>query len=134
MKLPGRVGRRLQPLLAQRFVRFLLVGVLNTAFGYTCFALLHWAGLGDSLALFLATVAGVLFNFRTIGPLVFGSSDPRLLWRFVGVYAVIYTANVGALHLLEFLGVSALAGQAILALPVAAASFVLNRRFVFVHG
>jgi putative flippase GtrA len=44
-------------------LRFLLVGVLNTAFGYLLFALLLALGLKVPLALLLATVGGVLFNF-----------------------------------------------------------------------
>jgi putative flippase GtrA len=133
MKASG-IGSRLQPLARSRFARFLAVGLLNTAFGYACFAALLWAGLHYTLALLLATVAGVLFNFKTIGALVFGSSNARLLWRFVLVYALIYTANVTSLALLQRAGLHALAAQAALLLPLAVASFLLNRRFVFVHG
>jgi len=128
----GRPG--LAALARNRFVRFLLVGVLNTAFGYACFAALLWTGLHYSLALALATVAGVLFNFRTIGGLVFGSTDARLLARFVLVYLVVYTGNVAGLALLQAAGLNAFAGQAVLVLPAAIASFLLNRRFVFAHG
>ena len=132
MTAAGRPG--LAALARNRFVRFLLVGVLNTAFGYACFAALLWTGLHYSLALALATVAGVLFNFRTIGGLVFGSTDARLLARFVLVYLVVYTGNVAGLALLQAAGLNAFAGQAVLVLPAAIASFLLNRRFVFAHG
>jgi putative flippase GtrA len=128
------LAQRLRGLARIRFVRFLAVGVLNTVFGYACFAALLWLGLHYSLALLLATVAGVLFNFRTIGGLVFGSSDRRLLARFVAVYALVYTANVAALTLLQAAGLDAFVAQALLLLPVAVASFLLHRRFVFVHG
>lgn len=124
----------LPALVRSRFIRFLLVGVLNTAFGYACFALLLWAGLHYTLALLLATVVGVLFNFKTIGSLVFGSSDGSLIWRFIAVYVLIYTANVAALALLQALGLPALVAQSVLVLPVAGASFLLSRRFVFRHG
>lgn len=52
---------------------FLLVGVMNAAFGYGCFAAFLYLGLHYSLALLLATILGVLFNFKSIGALVFGS-------------------------------------------------------------
>ena len=57
-----------------KFVRFLLVGVLNTLFGYFSFATLIIIGLDYKLAALLATIIGVLFNFQTTGRLVFGLS------------------------------------------------------------
>lgn len=132
--MKDRPSGGLPPLLRSPFVRFLLVGVLNTAFGYACFAVLLWTGLHYTLALLLATVVGVLFNFKTIGSLVFGSSDPALIWRFAAVYVLIYTLNVAALALLQWLGFAPLVAQSVLILPVAGASFLLSRRFVFRHG
>ena len=57
-----------------RFVRFLLVDVINTLFGYFSFATLIIIGLDYKLAALLATIQGVLFNFQTTGRLVFGLS------------------------------------------------------------
>jgi putative flippase GtrA len=128
------LSAQFQTLARHRFLRFLVVGGMNTAFGYACFAALVWAGLHYTLALLLATIAGVLFNFKTTGALVFGSSDTRLLWRFIAVYAVVYTANLAALALLQAAGIHALTAQALLVLPIAVASYLLNRHFVFPHG
>ena len=50
-----------------QFVKFLLVGALNTAFGYGIYALLIWFGLRPFLAVGLATVLAVLFNFQSTG-------------------------------------------------------------------
>jgi putative flippase GtrA len=58
--------------LATSFVRFLAVGVLNTAFGYAFFALLVWAGLWYPAAAAASTIGGIVFNFNTTGRLVFG--------------------------------------------------------------
>jgi putative flippase GtrA len=130
----GGLHGPLHTLARNRFARFLVVGLLNTAFGYACFAGLLWAGLHYTVALLLATVAGVLFNFKTIGRLVFGSSGSGLLWRFIAVYAVIYTANVAALALLQSAGLGPFLAQSLLLLPVAVASFLLNRKFVFANA
>lgn len=113
------------------FRRFLAVGVLNSLFGYGCFAFLIFLGLHYSLALLLATVAGVLFNFKTTGYLVFRSSDNRLIFRFAATYAIVYIANVSILKSLLLVGVDLYYGGAILILPMAALSFILNKRFVF---
>lgn len=116
---------------SRQFVRFLLVGVLNTAFGYGVFAAFILMGLHYALAAALGTVLGVLFNFQTIGRLVFESRDRSLLLRFAGVYAVTYVVNVGALRALEATRIHVLAVQAVLVLPMAALAFALHRRFVF---
>jgi putative flippase GtrA len=117
---------------ARQFAAFLAVGVLNTAFGYGCYALLVWTGLHYGLAALMSTVLGVLFNFRTTGPLVFRSRDNRLLGRFVGVYVFTYAANLVGLWALQKAGLDAYWSGAALLLPMALLSFALQRRFVFV--
>lgn len=117
-----------------RFLKFLAVGVLNTLFGYSLYALLVFLGLEVSLAILLGTIVGVLFNFKTTGTLVFGSRDNRRIFRFVGVYAVLYGINVAGVKILMAFGLgSYLAGAAMLA-PMAVLAFVLNRKLVFVEG
>ncbi len=116
---------------AAQFVRFVLVGLLNTAFGYGVFALLILLGIPYPIATLLSTAAGVLFNFKSYGTLVFGSHDNRLLLRFVAVYAVIYAVNLIPLRWAERNGISLLVTGAAVALPMALLSFLLNRRFVF---
>lgn len=129
------VTARLRALRAEqgagRFLLFLLVGVLNTAFGYGCFALLVWLGVHYSAAALISTVLDVLFNFRTIGRLVFRSRENRLLWRFVGVYGVVYVGNLLGLRLGLLVGLDPYLSGAILLLPLALSSYYLQSRFVF---
>jgi putative flippase GtrA len=116
---------------SRQFVRFLVVGVLNTAVGYGLFAFFVILGLHYGIAAALSTVLGVLFNFHTIGRLVFESRDRSLLLRFAAVYATTYVLNVGALRALEATRQPVLVVQAGLAFPMAAVAFALHRRFVF---
>ncbi len=118
-------------LLENRFVRFLLVGVVNTIFGYSAFALFSFIGLKYPIALALATIAGILFNFKTIGVIVFRSKDNSLIYKFFLVYSVTYVINVFALKWLGSYNLNHYVGQAILAFPVAIISFILNQAFVF---
>ncbi len=124
--------RRLSVLLARGgFPRFALVGVLNTLVGYAIFcAALQATGHAASAAA-ASTALGVIFNFRSIGWLVFGSSDLRLLGRFVLLYVLLFSLNVGALRLAQGLGVGPALAQAALIAPLACLSFLLNRSFVF---
>ena len=113
-------------------VRFGLVGLLNTAFGYGVYALFILAGFWPGAALTLGMAAGVAFNFQTMRRLVFRSQGRAV--RFVLAYALILVANWLLLRLLLHAGLSELGGQAALALPMAALSFWLQRRYVFVAG
>jgi putative flippase GtrA len=115
----------------RRFVRFLLVGGLNTAVGYSIFAALILLGAESVVALAGATILGLLFNFFSTGRIVFGSGDPSLLPRFLIVYGVQFLINWAALHSLERAGLAPLAAQLLLIIPLALLSFILMRRFVF---
>ena len=114
------------------FVKFLFVGALNTLFGYSMYALFIFLGLHYSLAVFCSTVLGILFNFKTIGVIVFKNSDNRLIFKFFGVYALIYVLNVSGLTLLKTLGSGNMyINGLILVIPLALLSFLLNKKFVF---
>jgi putative flippase GtrA len=115
----------------RRFFVFLLVGGLNTAVGYGLFAAFIFLGADTSLALAAATILGVLFNFKSIGRLVFESGNVRLLPRFVGIYAVQFGINLAALKALESTGASPLLAQLLILPPLAVASFIMMRHFVF---
>ena len=112
--------------------KFIFVGILNTIFGYSLFALFIYLGLYYPLAVLLSTILGVLFNFKTIGRLVFNSSDNGSIFRFILVYAIIYLLNIFFLWLLKKLGSENMYinGFALL-IPLAAVSFLLNKFFVF---
>jgi putative flippase GtrA len=93
------------------------------------FALLIGWGALPGIALIVAAVAGIAFNFQTSRRLVFRSPGDAV--RFVGVYAVILAVNWSALFALRRFGLPDLESQAFLTLPIAALSFLGQRRFVF---
>jgi putative flippase GtrA len=118
--------------LERKFFIFLLVGLLNTLFGYSIFALLVFLGLHYALAVLIATCLGILFNFKTTGALVFGSRDNSLIGRFVAVYAVLCLANIALLKMMLEIGLGAYAGGAVVVFPLAVVGYLLNLKFVFV--
>lgn len=117
--------------LSLEFLRFLAVGLLNTAFGYGCYALLLLAGAHYAVALMIATVLGVLFNFKTTGRLVFRSSDNRLLGRFVAAYVGLYLLNVAGVHALGSLNANAFVAGAIMLPVMALVAYPVNKFLVF---
>ena len=112
-------------------LRYFIIGGINTVFGYSLFALLTWSGLHYSLAMLCATVAGILFNFKTYGRFVFGSSDSRLIWRFIAVYVILYGLNVGCVSILLIYIKNVYMANAITLVFIASLGFVLNRSFVY---
>ncbi|MBO4263564.1 MAG: GtrA family protein [Bacteroidales bacterium] len=115
-----------------KFLRFLLVGCLNTAFGLGVYYLLIWLGLSYVWATLIAYILGVLFNFLTTGTLVFENRDNRLLLRFVCCYVATYCLNIAANRGLQhvFDGNTYFSGTG--ATVVAAlASFFLLKTFVY---
>ena len=114
------------------FVKFLLVGILNTVFGYSIFGIFIYLNIHYTIAVLLSTVLGVLFNFKTIGKLVFKSHDNRLIFRFVFVYFIVYILNISGLWFFKSLGYGNMyINGLILIVPLALVSFLLNKKFVF---
>ena len=118
-------------LIKLQFMRFILVGIVNALFGYGCFAMFLYMGLHFTLASFLATVCGVIFNFKSTGTIVFGSHDNSLIFRFFGSYSIIYLINIAGLEVFYQIGVTPYIGGAILILPVSILAFILNKKLVF---
>lgn len=113
------------------FIRFLLVGGLNTLFGYSVYGLLLFLGLNYMLAVLLSTVLGVFFNFKTIGCFVFRNNSWHLIVRFIIIYGVIYLLNLSILAFFNSIQFNLFIAQALAILPMAILSFVLNKKFVF---
>lgn len=113
------------------FIRFLLVGIINTIFGYLIFSLFIYLGFHFSIAIIFSTLAGILFNFKTIGIIVFKSRENRLIFKFFLVYLIIYVINLIGLKALGFYSPNRYMDQAILAPFLAVVSYLLNKKFVF---
>ena len=113
------------------FLRFLVVGGINTVFGYGVFALFILLGLHYVLAVLLGQICGILFNFKTTGTIVFKNRNNRLILRFFGVYVITYFSIVGLLKLFDMAGVTPLVAGAIIVLPMGVVSFLLMRKLVF---
>ena len=85
--------------LDSQFIRFVLVGILNTIFGYSVYCLMIWIGLSYWWATLIANVLGVMFNFKTTGVLVFKNHNNWLFFRFALCYVLAYFLNVGIIAL-----------------------------------
>ncbi len=114
-----------------QFLRFLCIGVLNTAVGYFLYALFIYLGLHYVLACLLASCLGVFFNFHTIGTYVFMHTKNGLLGRFLSVYLITYLLGIAIIKIGTFFSSNLyLIGAA--GLPVTAITgYILNKHMVF---
>lgn len=118
-------------------LRYLVVGVWNTVFGYGLFAALQWT-LGHAVhytvILTIAQVVATVNAFICYRLLVFKVRGNVLLdfWRFSLVYIGAYLLNLAALPLLvEGLGMGVLVAQALVVAATVVASFFMHRDFSF---
>lgn len=118
-------------LVSNQFLRFILVGGLNTAFGVGVYCLAIFVGLPYYIATLLSNVLGVCFNFITTGNLVFRNSDPRLIFRFVGTYVIIYFVNTAVVKAFILLGLNSYWAGIIATPVVAVCSYSLLKFFVY---
>ena len=120
----------------RRMLRFLGVGLLNTAFGYGIYAGLVFIELPYLIALFLATVAGVIFNYFTIGGMVFKArSDWRVFGRFIAAYVIVYIVNAALLGIITNLfHLDPYLGQIVCIPPNVMTGWILMNYWVYKNG
>lgn len=121
----------IQTLWRSRFPIFILVGLLNTLIGYLLFSLFIYLEFPYALAVLLATVLGVLFNFQTTGRLVFKNRESQLLLKFVLIYALLYFINISLIKFLYLLVLNYYAAGAIATPIMAIINFLALKRYVF---
>ena len=128
------ISASLQRLANARFLRFVLVGGLNTALNYGVYSLLLFVGAGHVAAATLSFVLGLVVSFKTQGRLVFESRGNRGFAAFLASWLCIYVVYVAALDLMVGAGIDPYVAGALLLAPVVILSYVVLRFVVFRHA
>ncbi|WP_395400049.1 GtrA family protein [Pseudoduganella sp. UC29_106] len=114
-----------------RWVRFCLVGVLNTAASYGLYCLLLAVGLNYVFASLGSLALGIIFSYTTHSALVFRQTSRDRFLRYLALWAALYGLNVAILTVLLDVGFGPyLAGAINLPLMVLL-SYFAQRFFVF---
>lgn len=132
-RLHEQAGRLAGLTLNRQFLRFLVAGAVNTAFGYGAFIVALKVCPTTFSALVLSTVVAVLFNFVSHGVYVFRQVQIGRLWRFAFTYGLVFGYNAAGLALLEGMSVIPQVGAVVLLPGAVLISYGLNSRFVFVR-
>ena len=121
----------LKALAEIKFLKFILVGIINTLFGYSVFFLLILLKIPYPIAMLIATCVGIIFNFKTIGSLVFANTNYKLLGKFLLVYGLVYITNIAIIKsLLLYISNVYFSGAIAIAITTIF-SYFLNKKWVF---
>lgn len=121
----------IERIISKRFIKFILVGIINTIFSYSVYALFIYLKMHYSLAALFGTILGVLFNFKSTGRYVFKVENNAVLARFIGVYIITYVLYVVALGIFNFFRFDLYWAGLLMILPLSLVSYVLQSRYVF---
>lgn len=114
-----------------QFIRFLVVGIANTAFGYSAFATIFLLTGSYLIGIVFAPLAGLLFNFYTIGRVVFASRGWKTFPLFIVSFITICSVNFVLVNFLTDHDTHPLWAQ-LVALPIVVGlSYLLYARVVF---
>ena len=114
-------------------IRFLFVGMLNTLFGYSLYALLIFSGVNYFYSLMLTTIIGVIFNFCSIGKMVFQGVGGRITFiKFICVYFVVFVFNAYSLdYLVAETSLNPYISQGICLVPSVCFNWLMLKNWVF---
>lgn len=114
-----------------QFISFILVGGLNTAFGYSLWALLLYCGMHYAIAVVVSTIISICFNFKTTGSIVFKNKNNKLIFKFFQVYMITMFLNIFLLKIAKYLNFNLyIAGLVIIAI-IAILTYLLQKFYVF---
>ena len=112
-------------------IKFIVVGGINTVFGYGIYWGLLQLDVHFAIATFFSTVLGTIFNFFTTGRLVFKSKNNSFFYKFVFCVWFLYLISTGAIAFIHNFDISYEIAGLIIIIPRAAIAFLLNKNWVF---
>jgi putative flippase GtrA len=127
-----KIGRLVISDKQLELIKYVVVGGVNTVFGYAVYAAGLWLGLSYVLAALASQILGTIFNYFSYGIFVFSRRPEKSsVLRFAVQYGFYYLLTLFILWLLQSVGLNAyqagLANTAII--PVL--TYFTNKYFVF---
>jgi putative flippase GtrA len=122
---------KLAGIFRSELIRFIVVGVVNTGFGYVLYTLFISVGMHYSRATLLALIISLIFGYYTQGKLVFRAGSPGMFLRFLFAWGAIYSVNVAAIATFIAYGFNSYLSGA-LSVPITTIfSYLTQKYFVF---
>lgn len=114
-----------------QLLRYILVGIFNTAFGYGAYAALLFLGLKYPIASLIALVLGIVVSFTTQGTIVFKNANAGTFVKFVLSWILIYIINVFLISIFVRLSFDPYWAGAIATAPITILSYFILKLIVF---
>lgn len=118
-------------LFNKQFHKFLIVGLINTLFFYSLYALLLFLDFSYIYAILGANSIGVIFSFKNFGKNVFNSNNNKLLWKFIIVYLFLISIYTLIVSILRTLGINDYVAGLLGLLFHIPISFIVNKKIVY---
>ena len=83
------------------YIKYIFVGGINTFFGYFITITMIYFGLHYSISVFIATIIGIAFNYKTYGKYVFKKTKSNFL-LFLIFYFITYFLNILIIKILSY--------------------------------
>lgn len=116
-------------------IKFIIVGILNTIVGYTCFfALYKFFGLNHINSLVISHIVGVIHSYIWNSKWTFGYSGSNLssVLKFISIYTITFFLNLALLFILvDILHKPTLLSQAISMFLVTMVSYIGQKFWSF---
>lgn len=121
-------------LLRYKFIRFLITGIINTAFSYCCFIAFMFFIKIKEIAVTLELLTAVFFNYNMSSRFVFQKkkSTIKQIVKFYAVYFITYPLNLFHLYItVDLWNWNVYFSQFVTLFYMPVISFILQRRIVF---
>lgn len=119
----------------QQFIRFLLVGLFNTGFGFAViYGCMYLLGLGPVVSNIIGYLCGLVTSYLLNKFFTFKSASRSKaeLGRFIAVFLLAYFANMLVLLLcIKIAGMHEAIAQIVAGVFYVATSYLLNKFYVF---
>ena len=118
-------------IVEDRFIRFLVVGMVNSLVGFSAFTVILLLSGSAWIAIMGGNACGIAFNFLSTGGVVFRDLSLNNIPRFIACSLLLLVLNVCLMNLLSPLIGSRIGTQALLTPPLAAVSYFVMAKLVF---
>ncbi len=113
-----------------KFVRFLIVGSMNTALSFLIFSFLYFIGLHYFIATTMNLAIGMLISFNTHKYFTFMSKSNKYS-IYIGFALFFYLITNVLLYLADSLNLNMYLSYLAILIPIALFNFLILRRYVF---
>lgn len=115
----------------KQFIAFLVVGGINTLFGYGVYAFFIFMGLHYFYASLFSRLFGFIFNFFTMGKLVFKKLEIKLIKKFIIFNIITYLLFIILIKLFSLWSMNAYLSGLFASGLMAILSYEINKHVVF---